>query len=136
MRNVILGVVRKSLQTYSIKKSYSAAYYFDITKLLYCRNFELGTKDHVFLLSCENKTYCSYICQKYESFDNLTLLSTSTSNVRLWSAVPWGICHTSAIQKRKFQQLKVQKFSWFWVRSFRCTHECEHQKTNSAFVVY
>ena len=27
--------------------------------------------------------------------------STSTSNVRLWSAVPWGICHTSAIPKKK-----------------------------------
>ena len=40
--------------------------------------------------------------------------STSTSNVRLWSAVPGGICRTSAIQKKKeFQELKVQKFSSF-----------------------
>ena len=36
MRNVVLGVVRKILQTYYIEKSYySTAYYFDITKLLY-----------------------------------------------------------------------------------------------------
>ena len=39
MRNVVLGVVRKILQTYYIKKSYSTAYYFDITKLLYYRSF-------------------------------------------------------------------------------------------------
>ena len=34
MRNVVLGVVWKILQTY-IEKSYSTAYYFEITKLLY-----------------------------------------------------------------------------------------------------
>ena len=26
---------------------------------------------------------------------------TSTSNLRLWSAVPWGICHASAYKKIK-----------------------------------
>ena len=40
MRNVVLGVVRKILQIYYIEKSYySTAYYFDITKLLYCISF-------------------------------------------------------------------------------------------------
>ena len=34
MKNVVLGVGRKILQTYYIEKSYSTAYYFDITKLL------------------------------------------------------------------------------------------------------
>ena len=34
MKNVVLGVGRKILQTY-IEKSYSTAYYFGITKLLY-----------------------------------------------------------------------------------------------------
>ena len=30
------------------------------------------------------------------------------------SAVHWGICHASAIQKKKeFQELKVQQFSLF-----------------------
>ena len=35
MKNVVLGVGRKILQTYYIEKSYSTAYYFGITKLLY-----------------------------------------------------------------------------------------------------
>ena len=35
MRNVVLDVIRKILQTYYIEKSYSAAYYFDIAKLLH-----------------------------------------------------------------------------------------------------
>ena len=35
MKNVVLGVGRKILQTYYIEKSYSTAYYFDITKLFY-----------------------------------------------------------------------------------------------------
>ena len=39
MRNVVLVVVRKVLQIYYIEKSYSTAYYFDITKLLYYRSF-------------------------------------------------------------------------------------------------
>ena len=39
MRNVVLGVVRKILQTYYIEKSYSATYYFDITNVLYYRTF-------------------------------------------------------------------------------------------------
>ena len=34
MRNVVLDVLRKILQTYYIKKSYSTAY-FNITKLLH-----------------------------------------------------------------------------------------------------
>ena len=46
---------------------------------------------------------------------------TSTSNLRLWSAVPWGICHASAykkikelyIKKKEFQEKKVQEFSSF-----------------------
>ena len=39
MRNVVLDVVRKILQTYYIENTYSTAYYFDITKLLYYRSF-------------------------------------------------------------------------------------------------
>ena len=39
MRNNVLGVVRKNLQTCYIEKSYSTGYYFDITKLLYYRSF-------------------------------------------------------------------------------------------------
>ena len=35
MRKVVLDVVGKVLQTYYIEKSYSTAYYFNITKLLY-----------------------------------------------------------------------------------------------------
>ena len=31
MRNVVLDVVRKILQTYENEKSYSTAFYFDIT---------------------------------------------------------------------------------------------------------
>ena len=38
MRNVVLVVVKKILQIYYIEQSYSTAYYFDITKLLYYRS--------------------------------------------------------------------------------------------------
>ena len=40
------------------------------------------------------------------------------------------ICHTSATQK-KIQKLKVQQIYLFWLRSFRSTHKCKNQKTNS-----
>ena len=42
----------------------------------------------------------------------------------------------SDTKKKEFQELKVQQFSLFWVRSLRSTHERENQKTNSAFVIY
>ena len=35
MRNVVLDVERKNLQTYYVKNSYSTAYYLDITKKFY-----------------------------------------------------------------------------------------------------
>ena len=38
MRNVVLDVVMKILQTYIEKSYHSTAYYFDITKLLYYRS--------------------------------------------------------------------------------------------------
>ena len=39
MRNVVLGVVRKILETYIETSYYSTGYYCDITKLLYYRSF-------------------------------------------------------------------------------------------------
>ena len=74
MRKVILGAVRKSLQTYQIKTSYSAVsvivmYCRSFRKYLYFKRkifkkvlpntFQLRTKVYIFLLSCENKTYYS-----------------------------------------------------------------------------
>ena len=39
-------------------------------------------------------------------------------------------------KNKNSKKLKVEQFSLFWVKSFRGTHECENQKTNSAFVIY
>ena len=41
MRNVVLDLVRKILQTYYIEKSYSEAYYFSITKFLYWKFYKI-----------------------------------------------------------------------------------------------
>ena len=79
MGKFVLDVIRKILQPYYIENSCNTAYYFDITNQSYCirsftkyiyfkRNilkkvlpntFYLRIKVHVFLLSCQNKTYCS-----------------------------------------------------------------------------
>ena len=62
MRNVVLGVVRKIMQTYYIEKSYSITYYFDITNLLYYRSFTKETFKKTYypiLFSWEQKSMFS-----------------------------------------------------------------------------
>ena len=97
MRNVVLDVVRKIPQTYYIEKSYSTAY-FNITKLLYKEVFKMmqskylylkkNIEVHVFLLSCQNKSCCSYMSKNIMSVkENFMVCSTSTLVDMSYSAI-------------------------------------------------
>ena len=81
----------------------------------------------------QNLLHLNMSKKKNENFEKTSLISVKNNFMVCSTLVDMSYL---SYTKKKFQEVKVQKFSLFWAKSFRTTHEYENQKTNSAFVIY